>query len=126
LLSKNIKIKMYRTIILPVVFYGCENCLLTLREEWRLRVFKDRVLRKILGPKKVTEMWRILHNDELNDLYCSPNISLTKSKRRWAGHVARMGERRGAYRVWGGREPEVKRPHRRPRHRWEDSIELDL
>jgi hypothetical protein len=64
---------------------------------------KNRVLKKTLGPKKVTEMWRILYNEELNDLYCSPNIWVIKSKRRsWAGHVARVGERRGSYRVVGG------------------------
>jgi len=71
LLSKNLKIKIYRTIILPVVFYGCEIWSLTLREEHRLRVFANRVLRRVFGPKKneVTGEWRILHNEELNDLY---------------------------------------------------------
>jgi hypothetical protein len=76
LLSKNVKIKIYRTIILPVVLYGCETWSLTLREERRLRVFMNRVLRRIFGPKRdeVTEEWRKLHNEELNDLYCSHNI----------------------------------------------------
>ena len=75
LLSKNLKIKIYRTIILPVVLYGCETWSLTLREERRLRVFENRVLRGIFGPKRdeVTGEWRKLHN-ELNNLYCSPNI----------------------------------------------------
>jgi hypothetical protein len=70
LLSKNIKIKIYRTIILPVVLYGCETWSLTMREEHRLRVFENRVLRRIFGPKRdeVTEEWRRLHNEELNDL----------------------------------------------------------
>jgi hypothetical protein len=76
LLSKNTKIKIYRTIILPVVLYGCETLSLTLREEHRLRVFENKVLRRIFGPKRdeVTGEWRRLHNKELNDLYSSPNI----------------------------------------------------
>ena len=74
LLSKNLK--KYRNIILPVVLYRCEIWSLTLREERRLRVFENRVLRRIFGPKRneVTGNWRKLHNEELNDLYCSPNI----------------------------------------------------
>ena len=76
LLSKNLKIKIYRTIILPIVLYGCETWSLTLREEQRLRVFENRVLRRIFGPKRdgVTGEWRKLHNEELNDLYCLPSI----------------------------------------------------
>jgi len=99
LLPKNLKIKIYRTIILPVVLYGCETWSLTLSEECRLRVFENWVLRRIFGPRKdeVTGEWRNLHNEELNDRYSSPNIvRVIKSRRmRWAGHVAGMGERRG-------------------------------
>ena len=94
LLSKNIKMKIYRTIILHVVLYGCETWSLTLREECRLRVYENRVLRRVFLPKRdeVTEEWRKLHIEELNDLYSSPNtIRMIKSRRmRWAGHVARM------------------------------------
>jgi hypothetical protein len=98
-------------------------------EECRLRVFENRVLRGIFGCKRdeVTGEWRKLHNEELNHLYCSPNIfRVIKSRRmRWAGHVARMAERRVVYRVlvW---KPEGKRPLGRPRRRWEDNIEMDL
>ena len=111
LLSKNLKIKIYRTIIMPVVLYGCETWSLTVREERRLRVLENRVLRRIFGPKrdKVTREWRTLHNEEFNDLCSSPNVvQVIKSRRiRWAGHVARMGERRGIYRVVVGK-PEGK------------------
>jgi len=76
LLPKNIKMKIYRTIILPVVLYGCETWSITLKEERRLRVFEDRVLRRMFGPKRdeVTCEWSKLRNDELDDLYFSPNI----------------------------------------------------
>jgi len=94
-------------IKLPVVLYECETWSLTLREERRLRVFENRVLRRIFGPKRdeVTGEWRKLHNEQINDLYCSTNaVRLKKSRRmRWAGHVARMGERRGVYRVLKGK-----------------------
>jgi len=92
-------------------------------------VFENRVLRRVFGPRRdeVTREWRKLHNEELNDLYSSPNIfRVMKSRRiRWAGQVARMGERRGVYRILVGK-PEVKRPLGRPRRRWEDNIKMDL
>ena len=107
LLSRNLKIKIYRTIILPAVLYGCETWSLTLREEHRLRVFENRVLRRIFGAKRdgVTGEWIKLHNEGLNDLYSSPNIvRVIKSRRlRWARHVARMGEGRGVHKVLVGK-----------------------
>jgi hypothetical protein len=129
LLSKNLKIIIYRTLILPVVLYGCESWSLTLKEERRFRVFENGVLRRIFGPKRdeVTEEWRKLHNEELNGLYSLPNIvRVIKSRRlRWAGHVARVGEGRGVYRVLV-RKPEGKTTLGRPRRRWEDNVRMDL
>jgi hypothetical protein len=103
---------------------------LTLREEHRLRVFENRVLRRIFGPKRdeVKGKWRKLHNEELRDLYSSPSvIRIIKSRRmRWAGHVARMGEKKNAYRLLVGK-PDGKRPLGRPRRRWvESNIMMDL
>jgi hypothetical protein len=96
LLSRYVKVKIYKTIILPVVLYGCQTWYVTLREEHRLRVFENRILRRIFGPKsdEVTGEWRKLHNEELHNLYSPPDIiRKVKSRRmRWAGHVARMGE----------------------------------
>jgi hypothetical protein len=96
LLSKNLKIRILKTIILPVVLYGCETGSLTLWEEYRLKVFENRALRRIFGPKRdeVVGGWRKLHNEKLN-MYCSPSIiRMMKSMRmRWAGHVARMGRK---------------------------------
>ncbi|KAJ4439792.1 hypothetical protein ANN_07920 [Periplaneta americana] len=129
LLSKNLKVTICKTVILPVLLYGCETWTLTLREEHRLRVFENKVLRKIFGAKRdeVTGEWRKLHNTELHALYSSPDIIRNiKSRRlRWAGHVARMGESTNAYRVLVGR-PEGKRPLGRPRRRWKDNIKMDL
>jgi hypothetical protein len=104
-----------------VVLYGCETWSLTLREKHRLGVFENRVLRRILGPKrdKMTGKWRKLHNEELHDLYSSPSIIIKmKSRRiRWAGYVTRTGEKRNAYRLLVGK-PEGRRPLGRPRRRW--------
>jgi hypothetical protein len=129
LLYRNVKVKIYKTIILPVVLYGCETWSLTLREEHKLRVFENRVLRRIFGPKRaeVTGEWRKMHNEELHNLYSSPDIiRQVKSRRmRWAGHVARMGEKRKVYKVLVGK-PEGKRSLGRLRRRWEDGIRMDL
>jgi len=100
-----------------------------LGEERKLRVFENMVLRRIFGPKRdgVTGEWRRLHNEELNDLYSSPNIvRVIKSRRmRWAGHVARVGEERWVYRFLVGK-PEGRRPLGRLRRRWVDNIRTDL
>jgi len=109
--------------------YGCETWSLTFREERKLRVFENMVLRRIFGPRRdeVTGECRRLHYEELNDLYCSPNIvRVIKWRRmRWVGHVARMGEERGMYRVLVGK-PDGKRPLGRPRRRWVYNIRMDI
>ena len=118
-----------RTIILPVVLYGCETWSLTWREERRRRVFENRVLRRVFVPKRdeVTGEWRKLHNEEFRDRYSLPDIvRVVKSRRmRWAWHVGRMREGRAVHRVLV-RKPEVRRPLGRPRRRWEDNIKMDL
>jgi hypothetical protein len=116
--------RIYKTIILPVILYGCEIWSPTLREEHSLRVFENKVLRRIFGPKRG---WRKLHNEELRDLYSSPSVIriITSRRMRWAGHVARMGEKRNAYRLLVGK-PDGKGPLVRPRRRWVDNIKMDL
>jgi hypothetical protein len=112
-----------------VVLYGCKTWSLTLREEHRLRLFDNRILRRIFGPKRDEVMggWRKLHNEELHDLYSFPSkIRMIKSRwMRWVRHGARMGEKRNTYRLLVG-NPEGKRPLGRPRHRWVDSINMYL
>jgi hypothetical protein len=121
--------RIYKTIILPVVLYGCETWSLTLREEHRLGVFENRVLRRIFGPKRdeVTGDWRKLHKEEFHDLYSSPSIvRIIKARRmKWAGHVARMGEKRNACRLLVAK-PEGRRLLGGPRHRWVDNIRMNL
>jgi hypothetical protein len=114
LLSKKVKIRKYKIIILPEVLYGCETWSLTLREEHRLRVFENRVLRRMFGLKgdEVTGGWRKLHNEELDD--CTLRqvyfIRMVKSRRiKWAGTVAQMGEKRITCKLFEGK-PEGKRP----------------
>jgi hypothetical protein len=129
LLLKNVKSRIRKTIILPVTLYGCETLSLTLKEKHRLRVFENRVPRRIFGAKRdeMTGGWRNLHNKELRDLYSSPSIiRIIKSRRmRWEGHVARMGEKRNVYRLLV-EKPEGKRSLGRPRPRWVDNIRMDL
>jgi hypothetical protein len=100
-----------------------------LREEHRLRVFENRVLRRISGLKRdeVNGEWRKLHSEELHNLYSSPDIirQIKSRQMRWAGYVAHMGEERKVYKVLTG-NPEGERPLGRPRHRWEDGIRMDL
>ena len=119
LLSKNINFKIYRTVILLAVLYGCTTWSLTMRKERRLRVFENRVLRRIsigLKREEVTGKGRRLLDEEINDPYSSTSIiRVIKSRRmRLVGYVARIGERRGVYRALGGEE---KRPLGRIRRR---------
>jgi hypothetical protein len=107
---------------------GRETWSLTLREEHRLRVFENRVLRRVFGPKRdeVTGEWIKLHNEKLNDLYLPNIMQVVKSRRmRWTGHVERMGEERSVHRVLVGK-PNGKRSLGRPIRRWEDNINIDL
>jgi hypothetical protein len=111
------KIRISKTIILAVVLYGCETWCLTLREKHELRVFENRVLRRIFGPERnsVTRGWRELHNEELYDLYSllSENRIIKSRRMRWVGHVTRMGKKTNVYRLLAGK-PWGKRPLGRP------------
>ena len=124
ILCKNLNIKVCKTIILPVVLSGCRTLSLTLREESRLRVFENRILKQIFGTKRdQIGGWRRLQNEEPRSLYRSSNIvKVTKSRRlRWASHVDRIEEGRSAFKILTGK-PTGKRPLGRPRRRGEDNI----
>jgi hypothetical protein len=125
--QRNLKIRLYTTIILSLVLYGCGTWSLILRKEHQLKEFENRMLRRIFGPKKdeVRAGWKKLHNEELQDLYSSPSIiRIIKSKKmRCGGHVARIGRRGGAYRLLV-RKPEGKRPLGRPRRSWVNNIKM--
>jgi hypothetical protein len=129
MLSKNIKIRIFTIIILPVVLYGCETGYLTVRVEHKMRVIESIILRRIFGPKgdKVTGGWTKLHNEDLHNLYSSPNIiRIIKTRRmKWAGHMVRIGTERNVYGLFV-RKPEGKRPLEKPRCRWIDNIKIDL
>jgi hypothetical protein len=121
--------RIYKTIILPVVLYGCETWFLTVREEHKLRMFENRVLRRIFGPKRdgVSGGWRKLHNEELHNLYSSPLIiRIIKSERmRWVGHVARMGPQKNMHTLLVGKL-EGKRQLEKPRRKWADNIKMNF
>ena len=122
---KNLKINIYRTVILSVVLYGCETWSLTLKEERRLSVCENRVLRRIFEPRRddVTGEWRKLHNEEINDLHSPPNIvwAIKSRRMRWERHVACMEVKRGVCMILV-RKSAGKGPLGRPRRRWEDNI----
>jgi hypothetical protein len=123
-----VKVKIHKTIILPVVLYGCKTQSLTSSEN-RVRLFENKVFRRIFEPKRdeVTGERRKLHSEEFHKLYSCPNITRQiKSRRmRWTGHVARMGEERKVHKVLVG-NPEGKRLLGKPKSRWEDGIKMDL
>jgi hypothetical protein len=128
--SKNIKIKIYRTIILPAVLYGCETWSLTLREERRLRVSENMVLKRIFGLKRgdVMEEWRRLYNEELYDVCSSPSYYLAdqiEKNMKGEAYVARVGDKRGAYTVLVGK-PKGRRPLGRHMPIWDDNIQMNL
>jgi hypothetical protein len=127
LLYKNLKINIYRIVILSAVLYGCEAWSLALREEYRLRVLDNRVLREVFGSKRDEETgeWRRLHNGELYGLYASSNIiRVIKSRRmRWTRIVARVGDRRGTY---SGLWESLRERLGRPRYGWEYAIKMTL
>jgi hypothetical protein len=127
LLSKNIETRMYKTVVLPLVLYGCETWSLTSREEHRLGMFENRVLKRIFGQRMNEGIGgrRRLHEEEPHYLYSSSSIvRIIKLRRmRWAELVARMVEKRNTYRLLVGK-PEGRRHLRRPRHRWVDNVRM--
>jgi hypothetical protein len=128
-LPRILKVKICKTINLPVVLSGCETWSLALMEEHRMRMFEIDIPRRIFGLKgdEVTGEWRKLHKQELYILYSSQNIirQIKTRRMRWAGHVARMREERKVYKVSVGK-PNGKRPLGRPRRRWENGIRMNL
>jgi hypothetical protein len=127
LLSRNVKVKIYKTIILPVVLYGCETWSLMVREEHRLRVFENRVLRRIFGPRrdKVTGEWRKLHSEVLHNLYSSPDIIRQVKANEVGGACGTYGRGEKSVQGFGGKARR-KEPLGRPRRSWEDGIRMDL
>jgi hypothetical protein len=125
---RNVEVKMYKTVILPVL-YEYETWSLTLRKEHRLRLFENRVLGRIFGPTwdEITGEWWNSHNEELHKLNSSPDIirQIKSSRMKWVGYVARMGEERNLYKFLVGK-PEGKRSFGRQRRKWEDGIRMDL
>ncbi|KAJ0179056.1 hypothetical protein K1T71_005831 [Dendrolimus kikuchii] len=128
LLSRKTKIRVYKTVIRPILMYGCEAWTLTLKEENQLLVTERKVLRKILGPTiKEDGSWRVRTNSEIEDLMAEPNIigEIKSHRLRWLGHVERMEEDRGVKKAYLGR-PVGRRPVGRPKYRWKDRVEADL
>lgn len=128
LISRKTKIRIYKTVIRPILMYGCEAWTLTQKEETKLLVTERKIFRKILGPVRRDDgTWRVRKNQEIEDIISEPNIiSETKAARlRWLGHVERMGEDRAVKRAYEGR-PSGKRPVGRPRYRWKDMVVKDL
>jgi hypothetical protein len=127
MISTNMEINIYRSIILSVVLYGCESWSLTLREERRLRVSGNRRLRRNFGPKRdeATEEWRKLHNEGLYNLFTEYCSVVKLRGMTWASHVARMDERRDVYRNMVGK-PKEKKALGKLRRRWKDNIKMDF
>ncbi|XP_013173707.1 PREDICTED: uncharacterized protein LOC106122315 [Papilio xuthus] len=128
LLSRRTKIRIYKTVIRPILLYGCETWTLTLKEEEKLLVAERKIMRKILGPTlREDGSWRTRYNAEIETLVGEPNIiGEAKAQRlRWLGHLMRMGEDRKSKAAYLG-TPIGRRPIGRPRYRWRDAVELDL
>lgn len=128
LLSRSTKIRIYKTVIRPILMYGCETWTLTLKEENKLLVAERKILRKILGPTIGEDgEWRQRYNREIENIVSEPNIigEIKSSRLRWLGHVERMGEDRAVRKAYLG-QPSGRRPVGRPRYRWKDEVAKDL